>query len=185
MTNVFIVHGSYGSPEGNWFPWMKIELEKLGCKVFVPKFPTPEGQNLKNWTEILQQYKTELNEDAIVVGHSVAVSFLLNVIEKLNHPIKAAFFVSGWIGLLNNPKFDPIIKTFAEREFNWSKIKKNCKKFYAFHSDNDPYVPMEKGKFLAKKLGVKVILIKGGGHLNAEFGYTKFPLLLEKIKKEL
>lgn len=41
MANVIIIHGAYGNPEENWFPWLKKELEKLDCRVFVPKFPTP------------------------------------------------------------------------------------------------------------------------------------------------
>jgi hypothetical protein len=41
MRNIFIIHGSYGYPEENWFPWLKKELSKLGHRVFVPKFPIP------------------------------------------------------------------------------------------------------------------------------------------------
>ncbi len=54
-----------------------------------------------------------------------------------------------------------------------------------FHSDNDPYVPLEKAKELAKKLGVELIMVKNAGHFNEKAGYTKFELLLEKIKSEI
>jgi predicted alpha/beta hydrolase family esterase len=47
MANIFIIHGSYGNPDENWFPWLKKELEQEGHKVFVPKFPTPEDQSLR------------------------------------------------------------------------------------------------------------------------------------------
>lgn len=33
----------------------------------------------------------------------------------------------------------------------------------------------------ANKLGSTCIEIENGGHLNAEFGYTQFPLLLDEI----
>lgn len=118
------------------------------------------------------------------MGHSIGPAFLLNILEKLNHSIKAAFFISGFIGLLNNP-FDKYNKTFTTNPFNWSKIKKNCKKFYIINSDNDPYVPLEKGKELAKNLNTKLIILKNAGHINEEFGYTKFNFLLKKIKKAL
>ncbi len=45
--NVFIFHGSSGYPEENWFPWLKQKLEDKGLEVFVPKFPTPEGQSFE------------------------------------------------------------------------------------------------------------------------------------------
>ncbi len=185
MNNIFIIHGAYGHPQENWFPWLKSKLEKLGCRVFVPKFPTPKNQTLEKWLKIFEKYKQYLNENSILIGHSLGPAFLLNVLEKLNKPVKAAFFVSGFAGLLGNPGFDKINKTFVDKSFNWKRIKQNCKKFYVFHSDNDPYVPLKKAQELAKNLDVSVILVKNAGHFNEKAGYTKFELLLEKIKNEL
>jgi len=182
MTNIFIIHGAYGNPEENWFPWLKYELEKLDCRVFVPKFPTPENQSLENWLNVFKDYKQYLNENSIVIGHSLGPVFLLNIIEKLDKPIKAAFFVSGFLDLLGNPDFDNINKSFIEKSFDWQKIKRNCLKFFIFHSDNDPYVPLAQAEELAKNLGVDVILVKNADHFNEKAGYNKFDLILEKIK---
>jgi Predicted esterase of the alpha/beta hydrolase fold len=179
--NVFIIHGSYGHPKENWIPWLKSELEKQGYQVFVPKFPTPKNQSLKNWLKVFERYKKHINKKTIFVGHSIGVAFLLRVIEGLDKPIKAAYLISGFIELLGNPVFDDINKTFVEKKFDWRKIKTNCQKFYLFHSDNDPYVPLEKAQKLAKKLGEKIILVKNAGHFNEKAGYKKFELLLEKI----
>jgi hypothetical protein len=185
VTNIFIIHGAYGHPGENWFPWLKTELEKLGCRVFVPKFPTPKGQSLENWLKVFGNYREHLNENSIVIGHSLGPAFLLNILEELDKPIKAAFFVSGFVGLLGSPEFDEINKTFVDKSFDWQKIKQNCPKFFVFHSDNDPYVPLEKAKQFAKNLGVKVVLVKNAGHFNEKAGYIKFPLLLGKIKHEI
>ena len=182
MTNIFIIHGAYGNPEENWFPWLKSELEKLDCRVFVPKFPTPDNQSLENWNKVFYDYKQYLNENSIVVGHSLGPAFLLNFIEELDKPIKAAFFVSWFLDLLGNPDFDNINKSFIERSFDWQKIKQNCQKFFVFHSDNDPYVPLEQAEKLAKNLCVDVILVKNAGHFNEKAGYFKFDLILGKIK---
>jgi uncharacterized protein len=182
MTNIFIIHGAYGNPEENWFPWLKSELEKLDCRVFVPKLPTPENQSLENWNKIFDDYKQCLNENSIVVGHSLGPAFLLNIIQELDKPIKAAFFVSGFLDLLGNPDFDNINKSFIEKSFNWQKIKQNCPKFFVFHSNNDPYVPLEQAEKLAKNLDVDAILVKNAGHFNEKAGYSKFDLILDKIK---
>jgi len=147
--------------------------------------PTPKNQTLTNWLKVFKKYEKYLDKNSIVVGHSLGPAFLLNVIEKLNHPIKAVFFVAGSISPLNNPKFDKLWETFINKPFDWNKIKQNCKKFYVFHSDNDSYVPLEKGKELANNLDIDLIFVKNAGHFNKDAGYTKFDLLLEKIKKEL
>jgi hypothetical protein len=44
INTCIIIHGTKGSPEGNWFPWLATELNKLGKKVFVPRMPNPEGR---------------------------------------------------------------------------------------------------------------------------------------------
>ncbi len=185
MTDIFIIHGAYGNPEENWFSWLKFELEKLGHRVFIPKFPTPEKQSLENWLKVFDEYKENLNEDSIVVGHSLGPAFLLNVIENLDKPIKAAFFVSGFLDLLGNSDFDSINKSFIERKFDWKKIKRKSSNFFVFHSDNDPYIPLEQAKKLAKNLGISPIIVKNAGHFNEKAGYFKFNLILEKIESLL
>ena len=54
----YIIHGAYGDPEENWFPWLKTKLEGLGHQVFVPKFPTPENQTLNNWFNVFNKYSS-------------------------------------------------------------------------------------------------------------------------------
>jgi len=185
MVNVIIVHGTGGNPEKNWFPWLKAELEKLGCKVFVPTFPTPKDQSLENWLKTFRNYEKHLDKDSIVVGHSIGPAFLLSVLENLSSPIKAAFFVAGFTDLLNNPKFDELNKTFVTKSFDWKKIRDNCRKFYVINSSDDPYVPLEKGKKLAENLDTELIVLENAGHINQEFGFIKFDFLLQKIKNEL
>ena len=185
MNNVFIIHGTCGYPEENWFPWLKSELEKLGCKVFVPKFPTPENQSLENWLRVFEDYKQYLNKDSIVVGHSLGPAFLLNILEKVENPIKAAFFISGFTGVFGDSDFNKINKTFVDKVFDWKKIKRNCPKFFLFHSNNDPHIPLEKAEEFTKSLDVDLNIIENAGHFNKEAGYVKFELLLEKIKNEL
>lgn len=178
MTNIFIIHGKENTPEGNWFPWLKLEMEKLGHQVFVPKLPTPEGQTLEEWTAVFEKYEKFLTPDSIVIGHSLGVPFLLNVIEKM--PVAAAFFVAGFV---DNP-IDPSVETFCG-PFDWEKIRANCQKFYVFCSDNDLYFAPEKGEELVRRLSAERIFVKGAGHFNLESGYDKFPLLVEKLKEVL
>lgn len=181
MAAALIAHGTRGHPDENWFPWLKEELGKRGHEVIVPQFPTPEGQELDKWMEIAAPHLDRLGEDSVVVGHSIGPAFLLSVIESLRHPIKAAFFVSGFVGSLNNPLFDKLNRTFAERDFDWERIRKNCRTFRLFHSDNDAYVPLEKAEELARLLDAGLTVVPGAGHFNEDSGYTSFPLLRDAM----
>lgn len=183
MANVIIIHGAYGNPEENWFPWLKKELGKPDCNVFVPKFPTPENQTLENWLKVFEKYERYLDENTMVIGHSLGCAFLLNVLERANRPIKSAFLVAGFVSALDIPELDNITRSFWDRKFDWKKIRNNCRNFTLYHSDNDPYVSLEKGKELAERLDCRLKIIKNAGHFNKKSGHTKFEMLLEDIKK--
>lgn len=185
MTNVIIIHGTGGNPQGNWFPWLKSELEHIGCRVFVPRFPTPEHQSLDQWLMVFKQYEQYLDKNSLIVSHSLGCAFVLTVLENLRQPIKAAFLVAGFLKKLNKPEFIESNKTFVEKDFDWATIKNNCQRMYVINSDNDPHVPLEKGQELAEKLGAELFILKNAGHINTEAGYTRFDFLRERIKKEL
>ncbi len=180
MASVFIFHGYGAEPGSNWFPWLKGELEAKGYTVFVPAFPDTEHPDREKWLKHFEQYRKDVDEDTIFVGHSLGAPFILNILETLDKPIKAAFLVSGFIGELG-PMFDPYVGSIANRNFDWDKIRKNCKKFVIFASDNDPYVPLEKAEELNKKLPSELVIIKGAEHLNAGSGYFTFDELRDAI----
>ncbi len=182
MKNAIIIHGTEGHPQENWFPWLKGELEKQGYKVSVPQFPSPPvvPAKIDEWFEVLKDYK--IDEDTVLIGHSLGGLFTLRILEKLNHPVKAAYFVGTPVGikLILNYERD---KAFGGFDFDWPAIKKNAQRFAVFHSDDDPYVGLENGKQLAKHLGVELSFIPNSGHFNTKAGYTEFPQLLEGIIK--
>jgi len=181
--NAFIIHGIEGHPEENWFPWLKEELDRLNINTLVPHFPNSNNPRLNEWLDFFKKYENNIDENSILIGHSLGVSFILNFLEKNNKKIKAAFFIGGSTGKLNNPVFDDRNYTFTQKDFDFEKIKNNCKKFFIYSSDNDPCVPLEKGKELTENLDSELIIVNNAGHFNAEAGYTEFPLLLEDIKK--
>ena len=183
MKTAVICHGHLGHPQENWFPWLKGELEKLGFNVVVPNFPTPENMSLESWLEVFKEVKPLLNEESLLIGHSVGATFLLTVLEQLEKPVKAVFLIAGLLGEVKSEEFNPFLVSFWRKEFDWQKIKANCRHFFVFHSDNDPYVPLAQGEELAEKLSTELILVEGAGHFNEAAGFKEFPLLLEKVKR--
>ena len=47
MKNAIILHGTGGTPDSFWFPWLKQELEKREYKVWVPQLPNTEDPTLE------------------------------------------------------------------------------------------------------------------------------------------
>ncbi|MBS3104806.1 serine hydrolase family protein [Candidatus Woesearchaeota archaeon] len=178
--NFFIIHGVYADPNANWFPWLKKELEKRGYECSVPKFPTPLDQTLESWFRVLANYVDKINEESVLIGHSLGAAFILNYLEKANKKIKAAILVAPFHKLLGI-QYDEINKTFIDKEFYWEKIKNSCSRFYIFASDNDEYIPFEVTKEITKNLNAELNIVANGGHLNAKAGYDTLPLLLEWI----
>lgn len=182
-TTIFMIHGTYGNPEENWFPWLKSKLEELPqVEVYVPKFPTPFPQSLKNWLNVFNEYKNKLNERSIMIGHSLGPSFILNVLETLDHPIKGCFFVAPFVDLLGNPRFDKLNSTFIGKSFHWERIKRNCGEIFIYGSENDPYVPLKHVHFVHQNLGGKLMTFPKAGHFNTAAGYSTFPELLEMVR---
>ena len=181
-TNIFIFHGTEGYPEENWFPWLKQELEQKGYKVFVPQFPSPPivPAKIAEWFDVLKNYEQNIDENSILIGHSLGGIFLLRELEKLAHSIKAAFFIGTPIGVRPILNYDRD-SAFSGFDFNWEEIKKKAQDFVVFQSDDDPYVGLDNGKELAKNLGIELSFVPNAGHFNKRAGYLKFDLLKDKV----
>ena len=98
MENYFIIHGSFGSPFGNWFSWLQDFIATDGKQVYVPDFPIGVGyQNYENWSKLLKFYLDLglINEydkfsvpDARIKNFEFSIPTELNMyfdIKKLSH----------------------------------------------------------------------------------------------------
>lgn len=198
-----IMHGSYGSPEENWFRWLEKELKQLGHEVILEQFPVDSWdeinkigtekigsyeaiETLSSWEKyfvdhILPKIK---DEEVGFVGHSIAPIFMLHMLNKYDFKLKNAIFVSPFFNIPDAPsvwQFYPVNKTFYSYDFNFDKIKSQIGKSYVVYGDNDPYVPATEPPLFAEKLGSEVHVVPGGGHCGGIF--KEFPLLLEIVKK--
>ena len=182
--NFLIIHGTMGNPEGNWFWWLKRELESSGHRVFTPFFPTPEGQSLAAWLDVAD---TALNgidpADTVLIGHSAGAILALRLAEKTEKSYRAVFIVCPFIRDLGAEPYDALNASFVRPAFDWERIRKNVSDVFCFAGGDDPYVPLPWAREVADHLGVPLTVVEKGGHLNAESGYREFPLLRKKIRQ--
>ncbi|OGI83948.1 hypothetical protein A2997_00015 [Candidatus Nomurabacteria bacterium RIFCSPLOWO2_01_FULL_36_10b] len=180
MKTAFIIHGSYDAPDCDWYPWLKGELEKSGYTVYVPTFPTPEHQSLLSWMSVFEQYIKNVTSETIFIGHGAGCAFILRIIEKLETPIKAVFFVTPFIEELPHQGLNLVNVTFFSTEFSWKNIHERVHDGIIFASNDDPYVPLELSQHVADLLGFPLIMLEGRGHFS---GVSTFDEVLASIKE--
>ena len=174
--NIVIIHGYKGSPSENWFPWLGKQLVEKGHKVTIPEFPSPA--EFDDWQKVLTSDK--FDEDTVLIGHSLGGTYVLRLLENSPH-IRAAVLVAPPIKKLGIEELDHHNASFYNHEFRWDMIRNSCEHFLVFHSDNDPKVPLKQAQTISDELGGDLVVIPGGGHLNAAAGFTEFPDLLKKL----
>lgn len=200
-----IMHGSYGSPEENWFRWLEKELKTLGYDVILEQFPVDDWneiekigrenidsytpvENLGSWKKyFVDNILPQIQDQEIgFVGHSIAPIFMLHMLSKYDIKVKTAIFVAPFFNIPDAPnvwQFYPVNKTFYSYDFDFDNIKKKIGKSFVVYGDNDPYVPAIEPSLFAEKLGSKIHRVVKGGHCGSIF--KEFPLLLELINKSL
>ena len=179
MDNYIIIHGSFGSKDGNWFPWLKNELEKNNKSVIVPQMPVGVGnQNFENWSKVLE--KMDINENTTIIAHSIAPIFVCKYLITNKIKVKKLVFVCGFNNYLGiNSEFDAVNEPmFID---NFEDVKEYCNDIICYYSDNDPYVKFETEKLFADTISNEQYVIKNGGHINAESGYTEFKEILNVV----
>ena len=179
-----VVHGTKGSPAGNWFPWLAAELDERGFGTTVPVFPTPEGQTLGEWLAVAETYVSRFHEGTVVVGHSLGAAFLLRLLER-GVTARRAVLVSGFTGAIGHEEFDDLNADIAGGTIDFTAIRRNCGAFRLFHGDDDPYVALSKAETLADRLDGELTVVDGGGHLNERFGYTELPAVRDDVLEAL
>jgi predicted alpha/beta hydrolase family esterase len=195
------MHGSFGSPNENWFRWLEKELSSKGHEVILEQFPVDDWEKINSFgKENVNKYKVVqsvekwenyfleniydklVNDGFIFIGHSLAPVFFLHILEKYNLKVNKAIFVAPFLKLEYSDKtwqFYPVNKDFYKDDFDFNLIKNKIKRSIVVYGDNDPYVPIEKIKEFSIKLDATELIIKDGKHCGSNF--KEFPQLLDLL----
>lgn len=184
MKTAIILHGTLGSPDGNWFKWLKGELEKRGFQVWLPQLPHAEQPSLREWRQFIQEdCPFAINEDTLIVGHSSGA--ILALIIAQNNMEKVGAIVDVSVFHDNSLQWEPNDKLF-DVQFDWDAIRQGINELLFVHSNDDPYVPLNQAQFVANNCNAELVMISGQGHFNLEKSedYRQFPKLLELISQK-
>lgn len=181
--NFVLLHGYGGSPEKDFFPWLKKELEKCGYRVQMPVLPHSDKPmaSEKNDMEALSQ-GVQINDNTVLLGHSLGAVVAMKALEQLDHPIRKLILVGGFL----EPKFrdhDRAFKDTFNWVFNFEKIKENANSIIILHDRNDVAIPVDQGQKLFDALGGTLLEpapVKS--HFNGDQEPSVLPAVLDTVR---
>lgn len=184
MKNAIIIHGYNGIPK--IFTWLKTELESREYEVCMPEFSPREGVVYDNWEEVLDNYKSNFNNETIVIAHSIGNEFIIKYLYKNNLSIKLYIGLAGFAEYFECEGKDDLnraTKEFLVDENEINTFKELVKIKYCIYSDNDHIVPFEVLERFPKSIDSKSILIKGIGHMGSKSGLENIQKVLDLINE--
>jgi len=184
MKNVILIHGYNGIPK--IYKWLEVELNKLEYNVIIPEFPPREGAFYKEWKNVLDKYIQYINNDSIIVAHSIGNEFVIKYFDE--NDLKAKLYVSlagfsEYFEWENREDLNRACKDFLTSEVEIEEFKNRFDKKYSIYSDNDHIVPFDILERYPKSIGSSPMLIKNIGHMGKKSGLEKIPEVIEIIKE--
>ncbi len=180
MNNMFIIHGYQANINSHWFDWLAKEMAYYHYQVEIIYLPNTHHPQTSNWYAALDdRLKDKLNENTLIVAHSLGVITILNYLshQQFTPKIKGLFLISGFNETLDNlPELDTYIK-----QTNVRCDKVNSQNVVTIAASEDPIVDVEATKRLSNELGVSTQIITHNGHFLDTEGYHTFEFLKDQI----
>lgn len=190
MKRAFIIHGWGGDSKGDWFVWLKKELEVKGFIVVAPDMPDTWHPKISEWVNKIKELVGSVDKETYFVGHSIGCQAIMRYLEQLPQDAKigGAIFVAGWFNLTDETWDDEgytpeIANQWINTPIDFGKIKLHTNKFIVINSDDDPYVPLSDTELFKNNLGAGIIMLKNKGHVAGEDGSTDLPEVLDELLK--
>jgi uncharacterized protein len=170
--NAVIFHGTNGSPDVCWYPWLGRRLADRGYAVEIPHYP---GLNVEPIADFLPQVLAghAFDEETVLIGHSGGAAMLLALLEHLDTTVAQAVLVAGY-STQPNASQEPVLQD----AYDWAAIKAHVRDLYFINAPHDPYgCDAAQGRVMFDQLGGTQIIHDGGHFGDYDEPYDTFPLL--------
>ncbi|CAB1216811.1 RBBP9/YdeN family alpha/beta hydrolase [Acinetobacter bouvetii] len=170
---VYIVHGDQASPNDHWFPWLGQQIQHSGHvarRLILPDANTP---NFQNWQHALGLQMPQLDQDSIVVAHSLGCLASLHFLTKAlsEKQIKGLILVAGFKDKLTAlPELDGFIR---QAKLDMAILQKQIATRVLFFSCDDPYVSPPKAVLLGHYINAQMQEVNHAGHFMRSDGFEE------------
>jgi uncharacterized protein len=181
MLKVIFIHGNGNcTPNDNWFPYLKNELEALGLNVVARQFPDANLARSSYWLPFLKD-ELKADENTIIVGHSSGALAAMRFAE--NNKLLGSILIGSMhtdLGMENEK-----LSGYFDEPWNWQKIKNNQTWITQFASTDDPWIPIDEQRYVNKMLNSEYYEYTNQGHFGGDYYKKEFPELVKVIKEKL
>ena len=134
---VFLVHGYNGITK--LFEYFKDTLSSKGFEVIMPIFPTQTDINQERFFAIFDKYRDKINENTILIAHSIGNIMAMKYLCKNNLKVKGYVSLAGFgesfikegYGDLNN-----VVKPLSLSDSELAKIPELTRRSYSIYSND-------------------------------------------------
>lgn len=185
MKKAVLLHGTDGSPDASWLPWLRVELEKKGFNVWVPLLPENHTPNRERYESFLHKSGWDFSEN-LLIGHSSGATTALNLLMSEWFPkVRKTILVGTFLNERLLPgiewyepgQFDDL---FPKNGFDTGAIRKKSDHFSFIHGDNDGYCALEDTKEFAEQVNGDLVVVQNGRHLSSN--RTELPEILPLLE---
>jgi len=185
---IYIVHGWGGTPESDWYAWLKKMLEVHDAEAILPAMPNPDVPKINAWVSHLNEVVRNPSLNTYFVGHSIGCQTILRYLEILGKErVGGCLFIAPWLHLketgYETESERQIAKPWIETPISWEKIRRHCSKFVSVFARDDPFVPVEESKMFEERLGSKTIVMPVKAHFTSGDGYKELHVALNETLK--
>lgn len=183
-----ILHGTGSDSKGNWFPWLKQQLEDLGHEVWVPDLPDAERPNIQKYNNLLLSSGWDFN-NCVVIGHSSGSVAILGLLQALPMDVKidTAVLVGAFTKRLTESPSWEMLRELFDKPFNFEAIKQRADKLIFVHSKDDPICDINEARELSRHVNGEMVEFDGMKHFSIKTDprFSEFPELLEVINTRI
>lgn len=192
IRRAFIIHGYLSYPEEAWLPWLKRELEEMGCMVVLPAMPQPDHPVIEEWIPFIESLVGQPDEATWLIGHSLGCQAVLRYLEILGGMGKsvgktilvAGIFPTGMSKeeAIKAANGHAALVPWFHQGIDPIKVKPAAGRCTVILSDNDPYIDLTQAAATFRAtLDPKIVIVRGGGHFNEDDQLTQLPEVLSAL----
>ena len=166
---ILILHGWGGSDAPHWQAELACEIARDYGTVSFPLLDNCHFPSKNRWIRQVKAILKAFKPDTVVC-HSLANTLWFWLCEEGIDTVERLFMVSP----PSLTTTENTIKTFFPCPM---PDDLHAKKVQMIVSDNDPWITVEEASKIAKHYDIPLTVIENAGHINADSGYGKWPLI--------